>query len=284
MLLSCQAAKSDGDKAQTSLAQSSQIEYIGQACDSIFVDSLLKEVMAAQLPKEERLLKIATAFVGKPYGVRTLEMAAPEALVVNTRALDCLTLVENVMALYRVTTSDQPNFKSYLKELSTIRYRNGQMGDYTTRLHYYSDWMTDNVDKQRLQNVTSELSGVEMQPQVGFMSKNPSKYKALSKHTEFVEVMAGHEARINAMHYTYIPKAVIGRIQSKIKTGDILGIVTNIKGLDMSHTGIAVNIDGVIYLLHASSSNKKVLLSEVSFVDYTMDISNQTGIVVLRIR
>lgn len=284
ILLGCNSVKSENTQRSKEVVEHNQVKYKGTSSDSIFVDSLLMEVVSRNLPKEERLLQIAKAFVGKPYGVRTLEIADPEQLVVNTRELDCLTLVENVIAFYRVSQTEHASFNGYLRQIRTIRYRGGEMGDYTSRLHYYSDWMSDNAQKNILTNVSRELGGVLMQPEVGFMSKNPSKYKALSKHPEFVGVIAGHETRINSMRYEFIPKDKIEDIQSNIKTGDIIGITTNIKGLDLSHTGIAVNIDDTLYFLHASSYNKKVMLTKKSFVSYTSGIKNQTGIVVLRLK
>ena len=45
----------------------------------------------------------------------------------------------------------------------------------------------------------------------------------------------------------------------KIKDGDILAMVTNIKGLDIVHVGFAFWKDNHLHLLHASSSAKKVI-------------------------
>ena len=45
----------------------------------------------------------------------------------------------------------------------------------------------------------------------------------------------------------------------KIKDGDVLAMVTNIKGLDIVHVGFAFWKDNQLHLLHASSSAKKVI-------------------------
>ena len=66
--------------------------------DSTFVMKALKE--ARSLPSATNFpLHFARLFIGRPYVAHTLEVADPERLVVNTRQLDCTTLVENVTAL-----------------------------------------------------------------------------------------------------------------------------------------------------------------------------------------
>ena len=87
--------------------------------DSITVCQLLHE--ASQLPASANLpLFFAKKFIGRPYVAATLEGNDPECLVVNTRQLDCTTLVENVMAL---TLCVQRHNLSYSRRASSMRYR-----------------------------------------------------------------------------------------------------------------------------------------------------------------
>ena len=76
------------------------------------------------------MVKTARFFLGTPYVAATLEME-PERLVVNLREMDCMTLVENVVVLTRTIQSENPSFETFCKNLQALRYRNGEIHDYT---------------------------------------------------------------------------------------------------------------------------------------------------------
>jgi hypothetical protein len=55
------------------------------------------------------------------------------------------------------------------------------------------------------------------------------------------------------------------------------------KGLDISHTGIAVKEDdGKIHLLHAPQVDSKVQISEKPLSEYVKSVKKHTGIIILR--
>ena len=115
------------------------------------------------------------------------------------------------------------------------------------------------------------------------MSTHTSSYKQLKTNPTFVKEIKEIENVINARDYYYIPQESIQQIESKIQNGDILGITTNITGLDISHTGIAYRTDdGRIHLMHAPNVGYKVQISEKPLAEYIKGNKKQTGIMVLR--
>ena len=67
-----------------------------------------------------------------------------------------------------------------------------------------------------------------------------------------------------------------------IQSGDLIALTTSIKGLDITHTGIATKeADGRIHLLHASTVGK-VVISKLPLADYLKKVKNNTGIMVAR--
>lgn len=66
-----------------------------------------------------------------------------------------------------------------------------------------------------------------------------------------------------------------------IKNGDIIAITTNIKGLDVVHTGFACWVDGKLHLLHASSVMKKVILDSQTLFEYSKNKKAHTGVRVI---
>ena len=73
----------------------------------------------------------ARKFLGVPYVAHTLEVNDKERLVINTRQLDCTTLVENVVALTLCVRNNKYSYQDYLHYIYIIRYRNGKNEGYT---------------------------------------------------------------------------------------------------------------------------------------------------------
>ena len=73
-------------------------------------------------------------------------------------------------------------------------------------------------------------------------------------------------------------------IRDRIKDGDIIAITTNTPGLDVAHMGIAFYADSKLLLVHASSTDKKVVASKVSLSQMLKDNNKWTGIRVLRMK
>jgi len=234
---------------------------------------------------DSAMIQTAFYFLNTPYVTGTLEQSdsTKEELVVNLRELDCTTFVENCLALSRATQLPLPDYNSFLRELQKIRYRKGLINGYTSRLHYTTDWIFDNVEKGIIEDVTYALGGRKFKPNVHFMSENYQKYVHLANDSVAVQQITSIEKTINARNtYYYIPKKEIPQRQSLIKSGDIICFTTSIAGLDVSHVAIAYWRNGELTFIHASSTAKKVIVNPQSLIDYCSMIQTCTGIMVLR--
>lgn len=236
----------------------------------------------SQLPVNERIAAIGCYFIETPYAGGTLDINEQEQLVVNLREFDCVTFVDNVLALALMDKYDKQDLPQFLINLKKIRYRNGKITDYTTRLHYSSDWLHEMEHSGIIEDVTKEKGGIPFTNKVSFISRNWQKYPALQRDTSLVKKMMHVEKKINNRHYYYIPKEKVLPFAGQIKTGDIILITTQKKGLDTSHVGIAVEKNGQIHLLHASISSKKVALTEETLPDYLQRITSHSGIMIGR--
>jgi hypothetical protein len=255
-----------------------------QAADSLRFQEILAFARQEKLSDKsagERVVRFGTFLLGTPYGVSTLEAPGPEGLQVNFRALDCTTLVETVLALSRIILLENPDLTAYKECLTRIRYRDGKLDGYPSRLHYASEWIADNVRKGFLSYVP--LKGAEtFRPTVDYMTKHPSAYPALKADTTQLPRIAAMEAEVNRLSFRYLPKQKLSAKGEGIRSGDIVAITTGYPGLDFAHLGIAVRKNGKTYLLHASSTGNKVLISETPLASYLAGIRKHTGIVVLR--
>ena len=235
------------------------------------------------LPPGELMVKTALFFLETPYGTATLEINETEQLVVNLRELDCMTLVENCLALTRTVCSGTVTYKHFTQELQRIRYRGGIIDGYPSRLHYTSDWITDNVAKQILSDKTKETGGKSLQFNLNFMSTHPESYKALKNNPDDIANMQKIENAVNQRTYYYIPKNEISGKEKLIQNGDIICFVTSIEGLDISHLGIAYRKNGMLTFIHASSQANKVIVNPESIAGYCAKMKRNVGVVVVRI-
>ena len=232
-----------------------------QANDSIRVEKWLKE--AASLPKDScRTLHFAKQMLGVPYVAGTLDGNEEEQLVVRTDALDCTTFVEPVLAFCIADKRGERDFNGFKKALTDVRYRDGILNGYTSRLHYFSDWIRNNEQMGFVKECTSETACAEPKELwLDFMTTHVDSYLPMKKDASLVEEMAAHEKNWQGTVVSYIPKEKLdlSSDELKIKDGDVLALVTNIKGLDIVHVGFAFWREGKLHLLHASSSAKKVI-------------------------
>lgn len=230
------------------------------------------------LPIGDLMGNIARQFEGTPYKEGTLELTPDrEICSVNLNGLDCVTFFESTLDLARIKGGHTP--KDLLAEISLTRYRGGVPGDYSTRLHYFSDWLVDN-DKKHVVKIL-DLPGAEtFSEKVGFMSTHPRSYKALVAHPELIPVIKNQEATINNRALKYIPIDKMAAIESQLKTGDIVGVTTDIKGLDIAHTGLVIrDKKGIAHFMDASSLKRKmkVTLEPLSISQSLKQSKNFTG-------
>jgi hypothetical protein len=226
------------------------------------------------------IIKVGTFFKETPYVAHTLE-TEPEQLIVNLRELDCTTFAENCLAIARTIKSDNLSFEKFTKELQNIRYRKGEVNGYPSRIHYFSDWIFESNKKKLIKDVSKEVANVPYSLQVNFMSTHPKSYVQLNDST-LIPVIAGQEQEISKRKMYFIPEEKIAAFEMSLQDGDIAGITTSIKGMDISHVVILQRVAGRMHILHASQTANKVILSEETLEEYLKNSKSATGIMVAR--
>ena len=252
--------------------------------DSIFIERVLKEA-----PHDAGTLYFAQKFLGRPYVAHTLEVNEIEQLVVNTRELDCTTLVENAVALTLCRKQNKLTFGDFCYLLCQLRYRSGIIDGYPSRLHYFTDWILDNSRMGYVQEIQLEKAPFSRVQtiQVNFMSTHPQAYKALKNNHDFVSDIIRQEKQLSGRKFRYIPKSEIKntkQLRSIIHDGDILAITTSKAGLDIAHLGFAVWRKDGLHLLNASQLHHKVVEEPMTFSQYLSKHSSHTGVRVVRLK
>jgi len=235
------------------------------------------------LPIGDIIAEVGKTFLGLNYAAHTLELEGDEQLVINLTGLDCTTFLENALTFARCIKAGKTSFEDYQDQLTLIRYRSGKIDKYPSRLHYFSDWIYDNVKKGIVVDVTKEIGGEPIKFAVDIMSTHPDSYKQLKENNSFIPAISKYEDDINSREYFFIPKERVIQLENGINNGDLIAITTNLKGLDVGHVGIAVKMDsGRIHFMHAPLVGAKVQISKEPIGEYLEKIKKHTGIIVLR--
>ena len=241
------------------------------------------------LPMGALVAEIGQTFVGTAYVPGTLEVEGPERLVVNFQGLDCVTFVENVVALATAVKlgvgarlDDRAAVEGeYERILRSLRYRNGFIDGYASRLHYFTDWLADNERRLIVRDISADLGAVVDREPIDFMSTHPDAYRQLADPDNLEEVVQA-EARLTARGRHFIPQERIESVSDRIQDGDIIAATSSVSGLDVAHTGIALRVDGSLRLLHAPLVGEAVQISEVSLAERIKRIEGQDGVIVAR--
>ena len=272
-------------------AQSTVPQYTPE--DSIRVMNLLQSAekdAANDTTAGQTMLRIGRAIekMNIPYVAHTLEPNDQERLIINLRELDCTTFVESAMALTLCVRSGRTTFDDYCRILQKIRYWQGRAPQYIRRLHYFTSWIEDNTTMdlvRELQSPNPPFTAVQT-VQAHYMTQHVDKYRMLTVNPQDVPMIREMEKRIEGKKYRYIPKQQLynnRKLRNTIHDGDIIVIITNIKGLDTQHIGIAAwHADG-LHLLNASSIHHRVIEEPMTLRQYLYKHPTMPGIRVVRI-
>ncbi len=251
--------------------------------DTIVINDLLKKGHESGLSDANALVEFyARQLLGTPYVAHTLE-ADEEVLTINIHELDCLTFIETLYALTRATLDNRSSWRDYADNIENVRYRGGKMGDYSSRIHYMSEWIIDNHMRGNLVEVTPDLPHADfMVKNIDYMTTHPSQYRQLKNDSAMVEKIRHFELRNH--RFPYLKRSWLNDkgVKAALKSGDFISLVTKNEGLDVSHNGIVIMEKGEPYLLDASMSGGKVMLEAKPLYKYLERSKTNIGVRVYR--
>ncbi|KAA0207912.1 MAG: DUF1460 domain-containing protein [Chlorobiota bacterium] len=237
----------------------------------------------AKLPMSELIVEVGKKFLGTEYVGGTLDKnIKSEGLIIMVTGLDCVTFVENVLVMSRLIKLNKLTFEDYKNELTKVRYRNGVIDGYPSRLHYFTDWIYDNQQKGIVSDITESIGGIPYDKRINFMSSHVNSYKQLQNNPDYLHQMELIEDNLNTRQLFYIPKQQLKSYYDNLQNGDIIATTTNIDGLDVTHTGLVFKENGRTYFMHANIKTKEVMITNDELQEYLMSNSKQTGVIVAR--
>jgi len=242
------------------------------------------------LPIGERTATVGQAMVGTPYRSFTLEVDnRTESPSVNLIGLDCWTFFETALSFARMLDEPEENWTPtrLLHYIEMDRYHDGECtGVYLSRLHYLEDWLYDNNRRGLVADLTRSLGGVSVPHSASEMSNGWRHYRYLVHNRALLRPLAQMENNVSSRPLYEIPKSRVAAIESRLRNGDIIGIVSRDgrrrSWRATSHVGLALRTsDGTLHFMHASAPRnfgRVVIDSRLS--TYLYRYSSDTGILV----
>ena len=225
------------------------------------LDNLLAEAFVIA-DAGQRIAFLSNTFLGVEYQESTLigGELMPEVLVINLQGVDCLTFIEYIEAM-RLSKS----FSEFRTNLRRVRYESGVVS-FSKRNHFFTDWIENNTDF--IKDITGEIAARA--------TKRVQKIlNVRDDGTFFLPGIQPVERKIEYIPVHEIDDSAVG----SLKTGDYIGIYSNVRGLDVSHVGIVIRDGETFFLRHASSQKKYRRVIDQDLKDY---ILNKPGLIVLR--
>jgi Protein of unknown function (DUF1460) len=236
-------------------------------------------------------VRVGELAVGTPYEPGTLEAylrhgGSPrerEPLTLALTHFDCVTLVESCLAVARTASGEaKRTWDRFGREVERMRYRGGERGTYTSRLHYFSEWIADGASRGLVRDLGEELGGVTDDRPLRFMTEHRASYPALADDTVLARI-AAIERGLDGRPRRVVPTDRIASVADRIDTGDVLAFATAIPGLDVTHSALACRTaDGVLRVLHAPLSGGVVEVTRATLPEYVGAIRRATGVLVAR--
>lgn len=239
-------------------------------------EAVFNKVMAFALPKKELptselVTGIALQLLDTPYVAGTLE-EEPEVLTVNLRQTDCILFVEMCTALALTAKGENPSFSAYCDNIRSLRYRNGIVDGYSSRIHYTSEWILQGSQRGIMEEISKDY-GSPLNQSFSYMTSHPQSYKQLKDSPDMVRLIGRAEKKLNESGpYYFLSQKEIIESQDKIHNGDIVGFVSTVDGLDISHVALAYWADdNELHFIHASFKKMKVVIEKKTLADYAVN-------------
>ncbi len=241
------------------------------------------------LPIGQRTATVGQALVGTRYKHFTLEIDNRiESPSVNFHGMDCWTFFEISLGFARMLNEPEENWtpERLLHYVELDRYRDGQCtGEYLSRLHYLEDWLADNKQRGLVDDLTPELGGRTVPHSAREMTIGWRHYRYLAANKSLLGPLAQMERRVSSRPLYQIPKNRVAKIESKLQSGDIIGIISRDRGglYSTSHVGLALRLNDGLHFMHASSpSNAGRVVVDSRLSKYLARYRTHSGILVAR--
>jgi len=223
------------------------------------------------------------------HGAKYAEVAphpGHETLRMELDAFECVSFIEAAIAVARCGWISETTESCFMRELEASRYRSGHMGDYSTRLHYFTDWIGDNERRGRISNLTASFGGKPVQKDFFYITQRVLKRAAMeaTERDLLSHAIKATEARLSSTRHSVLSRDSAPRVLNELRDGDLVAFVRERPGLLVHHAGFVYWANGTPRLLHASSYHGRVVITVRDVTNYLLRRPERRGVMIVRPR
>jgi hypothetical protein len=202
-----------------------------------------------------------------------------ETLRVDLERFECVSFIESSIAVARCGWAGESDPSCFEREVLLSRYRGGRLSDYSSRLHYFVDWIYDNESRGRLRNLTESLGGEPVRKDFYHLT---GRLLVRPEHSELRRRVRDVEESLSGRSHFVLPRERAPRALAGLSDGDLVAFVRERPGLLVHHAGFVRNVRGHPRLLHASSYHERVVLTPDDVTSYLLRRPERKGVIVAR--
>ncbi|MCX7607059.1 MAG: DUF1460 domain-containing protein [Bacteroidia bacterium] len=218
--------------------------------------SRIQEALTVHVGREyaDWARSVASAWQGIPYGSGGAGLG-PQEILLNLEQMDCMTAVENLLALHLTYKMGSSGVEGMTRALARVRYATPLPCRWEDRYHYFTHAL-----------LAWELEGWGACLPLGVRDKRPIRY--ISSHPERYrgfrdwEAIRSIEKTLSVKPRYYIPSPEMGEWLFALRDGDIIAFVSSEEGLDVSHVGVFFWEGSQATFSHASLKERKWVWGE----------------------
>ena len=213
---------------------------------------------------------IGQFFIGAPYLANRLSKSNPEKVYFSFADFDCVTYVENVLALY----NSKGNHIQFSENLIKIRYNDSI--SYENRNHYLTSGLEKLVKLKILTPINNPFNSKSVFKSIDYLSEHVN-----NKHIDRSKLIKT-ENSISSRPIYYFDSMNDSDTKNLIQNGDVIAFLSSRNDLDFKHVGFVYIKNNKKYILHASQEKKVVCISDVTIDQYLSKNKNINGFQIYR--
>lgn len=243
--------------------------------DTTVINTLLSAPELKDMAPENRVAFFARHLVGAESGLRA-QILESDTMVftVDIHTFTPLSFISSCLALAKAyETSSAPNWRDYADKYENIMFKRGEATDFVSRFLYPSDWISDNIFRGNVIDVTFNLDGLaarKKEKSIDYISHHKDSFKAFSNAQNY-DRLKMLEMGFRNHQIPYISNGDLmnqNRFKPQAKDGDIFFLLTPDFNLDSREMGILTREGDKLLIIQLSPTKDNVVIEELPFENY----------------
>lgn len=243
--------------------------------DTTIINNLLNSPELKEMEPESRVAFFAKKLVGAESSLKSQILDADTLIyTIDIHSFTPLSFISSCIALAKAyETSSAPNWRDFADKYEKLMFKRGEATDFVSQFLYPSDWISDNIFRGNVIDVTFNLDGLaarKKEKSLDYISHHKDSFKAFSNPNN-LDRLKMLEMGFRNHQIPFISNGDLmnqKRFNPLAKDGDIFFLLTPDFNLDSREMGILIRESDKLLIIQLSPSKDAVTLEELPFENY----------------